>query len=209
MLRLTKHNAILAITALNFFALGAFAEQMNIAFVDMEVLFQHYYKTATADETIRKQTEIFKEYAVNLNKEKDTLEGDFNTLRDESQNIAISDELRDEKRNQAQTKFMLLQEKKKEIHEYQQNKRQDLRKQYEEQRNKLVKEIIEVINGFGQQENHDLILDSSGNTLNGLPVFIFYRPEWDITESILALINKGHEDEGTKPDEAGDDDEEE
>ena len=177
------------------------AQNLKIAFVDMEQIFQGYHKTIKADETIKKQTEIYKEYAVNLEKERDALQEEFNTLRDISQNIALSEEVREEKRNEAQTKFMLLQEKEKEMQEYQKDKRSSLRRQYEDQRNDLVKEIGEFINVVAEKEGYDFVIDSSGNTLNGIPVFIYYRSEWDITDMILSMINKGHEGETVEEEE--------
>ena len=171
------------------------AQNLKIAFVDMERIFQRYYKTVKADHTIRKQTEIFKEYAENLEKERTALQEEFNSIRDISQNIALSEEIREEKRAEAQTKFMLLQEKEKEIQEYQKDKRLSFRKQYEDQRNKLVKEISDFINVVAEKEGYDFVIDSSGNTLNGIPVFIYFHSNLDITDVIVTMINKGHEDE--------------
>ena len=186
---------LLGLTILWSLSGNLFSQDLKYAFIDMEHIFQNYYKTVKADETIKKQTDIFKEYAVNLEKERETIQEEFNSLRDISQNIALSEEVREEKRNEAQTKFMLLQEKDKEIQEYQKDKRLSLRKQYESQRNKLVKEIRDFIVVIAEKEEYDLVIDSSGNTLNGVPTFIYYRPEKEITDMILTMINKGHEDE--------------
>ena len=181
------------IMSLILFVTNGVAGDLKFAFIDMEEIFQGYYKTVTADNTIKQQTEIYKEYALNLEKEREAIQGEFNALRDISQNIALSEEIRDEKRNEAQTKFLLLQEKEKEMQEYQKGKRLDLRKQYEEQRNKIVKEIVEKVAVVAEEQNYDLIIDRSGNTLNGIPVIIYYKKELDITDSILEWVNKGHE----------------
>ncbi len=188
---------IIALALINMYAVNLFAQQpgLKIAYVDMEIIFQSYYKTITADEMIKKQTDIYKEYAINLEKERSTLETEFNALRDDSQNIAFSDEVRDQKRNEAQTKFMLLQEKKKDIQDYQQEKRANLRKQYEDQRAKIVKEISDFIKNIAEQEGYDIVIDSSGNTLNGIPVLVYYKTELDITDTVVKTINKGHESE--------------
>jgi Skp family chaperone for outer membrane proteins len=188
---------IIAFTLINVLAFNLYAQQagIKIAYVDMEIVFQSYYKTISADEMIKKQTEIYKEYAMNLEKEREILEKEFNVLRDDSQNIAFSDETRDDKRNQAQTKFMLLQEKKKDIQDYQQEKRLNLRKQYEDQRAKIVKELSDFIKNIAEQEGFDLVVDSSGNTLNGIPVFVYYKTDFDITDTVVKTINKGHENE--------------
>ena len=190
-----KTPSIRLLLALTLLPCDLFSQNLKIAFVDMEQIFQGYYKTVKADETIKKQTEIYKEYAINLEKEREALQEEFNSVRDISQNIALSEEVREEKRTEAQTKFMLLQEKEKEIQEYQKEKRTSLRKQYESQRDKLVKEIRNFINTVAEKEGYDLVMDSSGNTLNGVPAFIYHKTEMDITDIILTMVNKGHEDE--------------
>ena len=50
------------------------AEELHWASVDMESIFQGYYKTVKADEIIKKQTEIYREYAINLEKERGSLQ---------------------------------------------------------------------------------------------------------------------------------------
>ena len=171
------------------------AAALKIGSIDMEVVFQGYYKTIQTDETLRKQREIFEEYAINLEKEREQLEEQFNSLRDISQNIALSDDVREEKRNEAQTKFMLLQEKEKEIKEYKKDKQLGIRRQFEEERNKIVKEILDFVRVIAEQQEYDMIFDSSGSTLNGIPAFVYLNADYDFTEDILTQLNKGHEDE--------------
>ncbi len=180
-------------------SIDGYAGDLKIAYVDMEIVFQGYYKTIKADQEIKQQTEIYREYAMNQEKERDVLEQSFNKLRDASQNIALSEDVREQKRTEAQKKFMMLQEQSQVIQDYQKEKRQSLRKQYEEQRNKIVKEIIDVVSDFAEADNYDLIIDHSGNTLNGIPVFVYFRTENDITEKVLTMVNEGHEHELQTP----------
>lgn len=175
------------------------SEGLKIGFINMEATFQGYYKTIQASGNIKQQENIYREYVLNMEKEREKLGEEFNRLRDESLNIALSEEVRNQKKQEAQTKYLLLQEKENEMENYNKSKQSELRKQYDKQRDRLVKEISDVVQVYAQNEGYDMILDSSGNTFNGIPAFIYYKPEFEVTEAILALINKGHEQELVTP----------
>ncbi len=188
-------NKILSVLIFMLSVGSVFAQGINWVYIDMDRIFQGYYKTIKENRVIQKQSEIFTEYASNLDKERKVLEDAFNGLRDESQNIALNEEVREVKRNEAQTKFMLLQEKKKEMQEYNKEKQTDMRNRLEELTNKIVKEISDIVKVYSEQQAYDLVIDSSGITLNRLPTFIYLKPDNDITDTILGMINKGHEEE--------------
>ena len=61
---------------------------------------------------------------------------------------------------------------------------------------------------YAEENNYFAIMDSSGNTLNQIPVVVFSVARADVTEDIVALLNEGHEDELLEMDEAEGDEEE-
>ncbi len=187
-------SGILSTLIFLFAVANVCSQALNWVYIDMDTIFQGYYKTIKENRVIQKQGEIFSEFANNLDKERELLEDAFNRLRDESQNIALNEEVREGKRDEAQTKFMLLQEKKKQIQEYNKEKQMDMRNRLEELTNKIVKEISDIVRVYSEQQGYDLVIDSSGITLNRLPTFIYLKPENDITDIILSMINKGHEE---------------
>ena len=68
------------------------------------------------------------------------------------------------------------------------------RKQIEEQgqrmRKRIVDEIKETIGSYATSQGLDGILDSSGQSLNGVDLVLFADSRVDITESIIELLNK-------------------
>jgi Skp family chaperone for outer membrane proteins len=186
---------IFGIFVLSFLTFNLLAEDLKIAFVDMDKVFQGYYKTPAATEELNKHVNIVREYGINLSKERDALHDEYKVLRDESQNIAYNEEVKEQKQKEAKLKLMLLQEKENEIRRYSQDKEREIQEKQLKQRNKLAKEISDFIHEFANNENYDLVLDSSGLTMNGIPAFVYYKKEMDITDTILSLINKGHQGE--------------
>ncbi len=187
----TTFSAIIVSLAI---ALNGFCADQKVALVDMEKLFQNYYKTKISDADLKKQAEIFKDYSNKLNDSLLKLQDEFKEVRDASQNIALSEAERENKRISAQDKYRQLKEKENEVKQYNAEKQNQLKDKYEELRNSLLKEISETIRKYCQPQGITLVIDSSGKTLNNIPSVIYRVPELDITDVILKEINKAVED---------------
>ena len=54
----------------------------------------------------------------------------------------------------------------------------------------IVKEITDVVLEKVKASNLDLVLDKSGNSLNGVPVLMYSRDSVDFTNDVIAVLNK-------------------
>jgi Skp family chaperone for outer membrane proteins len=161
----------------------------SIAVVDMDRLFGEYNKTKVVDANLKKQVEIFKKYAEELNESLVKLQQEFKDLRDASQNIAVSDVERENKRLSAQDKARQIKEKEAELKSYSIEKQDQLRAKYAEMRTSLIKEIKAVIERKAIEKGYAAVFDTSGKTMNDISSVIFNKKEIDITEAILEEIN--------------------
>lgn len=171
------------------------AAAITPAYVNMEKIFQDYYETALADEYLRQQTDEYREYALSLAKEIQDTKKEFEKLLEESQNIVYTEELREENRMKAQLKLRDLEANKKQLRNYEKHRKDELSKQYEKKRGKIIEKISEQISAIAKRNSYDMVLDVSGKTLNGIPPFVYYDKSLMITDEVLAKLNEGHEDE--------------
>ena len=169
-----------------------FAEQ-RIAVIDMEKVFTEYYKTKIEDAKLKKQTDVFKQYLTTLSDSREKIQIEYVELRDASQNIALSDAERESKRVESLDKYRELQAKDTEIQQYNQQKRTFIIDEYERIRKGLTAEITTVILSKAKREGYNLVLDSSGNTMNNIPAIVYFEPAMDITDQIIKEINLGNE----------------
>ena len=58
-------------------------------------------------------------------------------------------------------------------------------------RKRLVEEIQEVVSTFSRQQGYAAVVDSSGDSLNGVPIFVYTDARDDVTQQIVELLNKG------------------
>jgi len=169
-----------------------FAEQ-KIAVINMEQVFSSYYKTKLEDAKLKKQTDVFKEYLTSLNASKEKLNVEFVELRDSSQNIAFSDVERENKRIAAQNKYRQMQAKDAEIQQYNQEKKDQLMKEWEATRQKLLSDITAVVKSKAVRENYTIVIDNSGQTLNNIPAVVYNNSSIEITDSVIKELNLGNE----------------
>jgi len=161
-----------------------------IAVVDMDKVFQDFYRTKLADAQLKRQAEAFKEYADQLEASRAKLEQEFKSLRDAAQNIALAEVERESRRLAAQDKYRQLQAKEAELGQYDEDKRQQLREQYEKQREIILAEIKRVVERHRLAGGHALVLDASGRTLNNIPAVIAHDPAIDLTKAVLEDLNR-------------------
>ena len=166
-------------------------DKTKIAVVDMEKIFKGYYKTQLNSAKLKKQAATYKEYADNLAESQLKLEEEFKSLRDASQNIALSETERESKRLAARDKYRQLQVKQTELQQYDQDKSAQLKEQYDKMRKSILIEIRKSIAKYAKEKGVIAVLDTSGKTMNDIPIIVYYQTDTDITDVILARLNKG------------------
>lgn len=178
------------------------AEGGKVGYVDMEKVFLGFYKTATSDAAFKKQKDVYNEHAAEMAEEIEALKRQRDELQERSLNIALADEVRAQARKDAEEKDSLYREKKNEIKDFVRNKDKELGKRYLDLRAELVKEISAFVKVYAKEKGFDLVLDTSGLTRNFIPVVVYFPEESDVTEDVLAELNRGHEEEVAKAKEA-------
>ena len=173
------------------------------AYIDLAEVFQGYYKTTRRQAALKKQENLYQERADELRNELKQLQEEQQKLDEESLNVALSDETRTEKRLQAQRAAEELRAKQQKLRQFYGEKKQALQKDYLKVREELIDEIMEFLDGYADKKKIELIFDVSGLTNNFLPVVVRYPEEKEITEDVLAALNKGHEEEIVEQGETG------
>jgi len=171
-----------------------YAAETKIAVLDMDQVFQNYYKTKIADSTLKQQAEIYKAWIKKLNESLTKLEEEFKVVRDASQNIALSASERETKRFEAQKKYREIREKQVELEQYTSEKTQQYKQLETQKRDDILAEIAKEVKRRATLEGYTLVLDKSGKTLNGIPSIIYSSPTADITDPVITELNRGNPD---------------
>ncbi len=187
---LKKVLATLALSAA--LALGAQAQQDGrFAFVDMDKVFTEFYKTKLADAQLKDQAEEYKADRKKMVDAFQKLQSDFDALREESNNTALNEDTRNEKRGAAEEKLVEIREQESKIRRYDESRQKQLDEQSRRMRTRLVDEIKQAIQAYAQSAGFFAVLDSSGNSLNGVGLVVYSDSKADITPAIIDALNKG------------------
>lgn len=162
----------------------------RIVTVDLNRVFNEYYKTPVASAKLKEQAEGF-------NKEHDEMQADLrkaidelNKLRDDSEKAEYSAEVKEQKKKAVQEKLGEADKKRRDLEEYRRSHQKILEDATQRMRQGILKEINEIVTKESRDAGYQLVLDKSGNTLNGVPTLIYSQDSLDITDDIIKILNK-------------------
>jgi outer membrane protein len=169
---------------------GAQTPSGRIVTIDLNKIFNDYYKTPIASAKLKETVESFnKEQEEMVNNYKKAID-ELNKLRDDQDKPEYSTEVRDQKRKAVADKLADTQKLQRDIEEYRTSHRKILEDQTQRMRQTVLKEIEDIINKEARDAGYQLVLDKSGNTLNGVSLVVFSQDSLEITDDIIKILNR-------------------
>ena len=118
------------------------------------------------------------------------IDREFNTLREDSQNTALSEEVRAAKRTLAEEKLMAKREQESKIRRFMELRQKQLDDQGRRMRRSIVDELRGFVKEYARERGIEVVLDSSGNSLNGVEIVLFADSRVDATADIIQAANR-------------------
>ena len=175
--------------------LSVSAAEQSVIFVNLDRAFNEFYKTKLADAQLKQQADEFNAERKKLVTDYEKIQKDFNAIRDEAQNTALSDDVRTEKRNVAEEKLVELRDYESRIRRFDDSHRKQLDDQSRRMRKRIVDEIQQIVKDFAKTHGYQAVIDSSGQSLNGVEMILYTDSKINITDTVLDLLNKGKQKE--------------
>jgi outer membrane protein len=175
--------------------LPVFAAEQSVVFINLDRAFNEFYKTKLADTQLKQQADEFNDERKSLVADYEKLQKEFGLIRDEAQNTALSDDVRTEKRNLAEEKLVEVRDYESRIRRFDDSRRKQLDDQSRRMRKRIVEEIQQIVKDYAQTQGYQAVIDSSGQSLNGVEIILYTDPKIDITDTVLGLLNKGKREE--------------
>jgi len=173
------------------FPIAALAQgTMKIGTVDMQRAFKEYNKTKEAEVKINDaKNSAKKEYDDRAESYKKALD-EINNLNKQLESPALSADKKTQTAKERDDKIANIKNMEREISDFRQTRERQLQEQLMRVREGIVKEITDVVMEKVKANHFDLVLDKSGQSINGVP-FLLYAPEnVDFTNDIIAVLNK-------------------
>ena len=161
-----------------------------IGLVDMNQIFKSLEKTKRAETNINKAKDAAKkEYDDRTANYKKAVD-EINTLNQQIEGRGLSRGVKTQKAKKRDEKVANIKNMEHEMNEFRQRREGELQEQVFRMREGIVKEITDAITTSTASGRPALILDKSGNSLNGVPLVLFNAGIPDFSDGIVAALNK-------------------
>ena len=168
----------------------SFAQGLKIGTIDMNRAFKEYNKTKDAEAKINEaKNAAKKEYDDRADSYKKALD-EINKLNQQLDAPALSADAKTAKAKERDEKISSIKTMEREINEFRQTRERQLQEQALRMREGIVKEISDVVMDKVKTNNFDVVFDKSGMSLNGVPIIMFSRENFDFTSDVVAVLNK-------------------
>ncbi len=165
----------------------------RIVFIDLERVFNGFYKTQLAKSKVevqQKDIEVEKQVMVD---EMTAIDEEVDMLKKEARDVTLTEEIRDSKRILYEEALLKLREKQKEIEEFIGRRQQQLQLQVTRMSQKVMDEIRQTVVEYAKASGLMAVIDSSSRRA-AIGVFIYTHPDVDITEDVLNVLNSKRPD---------------
>ena len=182
--------------ALGLWASGALADGM--AFVNMETVFESYYKTFKANAAFDLKKRDFQERLAILREELEQMVAEARKLEGDVNNELLNEEARADSRRKLMLRSERIRAKQTEYDKFRRGGVSGLNRERMKAEEEIINQLSEFVRNLAVSEGYDLVFDSNGKSLNRMPVVLHYPKNLDITDHVITEINRGHEEEVQK-----------
>ena len=187
-LRLTPILAAAAVFCCG--ATAAQAQALKVGVVDMNKVFSGYYKTKDAENKINDAREVAKKELDDRMESHKQLLDEINQLNKDVDNKALSESARSDRQKKREDKINQVRSLEQEINEFKGSREKQLQEQAVRMRNTIVEEIMGVVNARVKSDNYDLVLDKSGQSLNGVQIVLHANDKMEFSDDVITALNK-------------------
>ncbi|MFP4212488.1 MAG: OmpH family outer membrane protein [Desulfohalobiaceae bacterium] len=148
------------------------AQELKVGVVDLQYVLE---ESEPGQEAIQKLEQNFQGLQQRLDERKSELD----SMREEmqKQSLVLSQEAQSDKESEFREKVQKFQE----LYQEYQNRMQAKEK---ELREPIIKELVEIIQDYGEKNGYDMIMDKQNSGL------VYNKQEMDITEPVLELLDQ-------------------
>ena len=176
------------------FALCSFAhvgaQDIKVATVDMKRLLKDYYRTEEAQQELNEKQALLTKANNEKQKQIQELEAEINTLRKQFEDPSLNEAKKKEIYEQLQLKQQEGIAMSRSLKEYLDRKRRQVQEEMQRQMRGILEEISKLLEEKAKAEDYDFVYDKSGNSTTQVPVLLYSKDTYDITEGLLKELNK-------------------
>lgn len=164
----------------------------KIFVIDMAKLYESHYKTEDHITKLRADEQKAQVELERLNKEGNALVEQYKELVEKANNNPLaSADAKAKAEQDAQAKLEEIEKKKQEIQVFRANVERQLQQRMGAFREQILEEISKTATEIAKRKGATILIDKAGPTGIGISNFVYLDSGYDITDEVLAEVNKG------------------
>jgi outer membrane protein len=184
-------QSMLTVAALSLSALAAQAQTApKILVVDLAKIFDTHYKTVEQQAKLQADEAKAQDQLAEITKEGNALVAEYKDLDDQTKNPTASADAKAKAQADMQKKADEINEKRQEQQTFVQTTQRTLQQRFQTFKTLMIEEISKTAVEIAKSHGATFLLDKSGPTLVGVSNVLYYESDLDITDEVIAAINK-------------------
>ncbi|MFA6930666.1 MAG: OmpH family outer membrane protein [Lentisphaeria bacterium] len=167
----------------------------KVAYLNMEKVFENYYKTIQENYQFELQKMNYEERHSVMRTEYQNSLKEAQRAESDMKNELLSQEARDDSRRKLGVLMERLQVKRDELMKFRQEGMQGLQSTRATVEEGLIKDLTDQVKLYAGEKSFTHVYEVSGRSLNRVPMLMVYPVDQEITDDIVTYINRGHESE--------------
>src|SRR5438552_2443935 len=163
--------------------------QGKIAVIDLQKVFDGYYKTKAADALIKDHASDLEKQKKGLLEQYQKATDDYKKALDDANNQAVSADEREKRKKSAETNLLEVKRMEDQITQFDRSARTTLDEQLRRMRENILEEIRTVVNAKAKSGSFSMVIDTAAASFNNTPIVLYHNGENDLTTNVLSQLN--------------------
>ncbi len=185
----TRARAFLVLTAAFLLVAPSQAETNKIGVIDMQRVWDKYWKTKQAQAQVDEQTADFEKRKKTMMDDYEKANRDYKKLIDSSLDQAVSVEERDKRKNAAEKKLLEIKEIQQDATLFQRTTDEQLKMQARRMTENILRDIRDLVEAKAKAGGYTLVIDVAAKSAVGTPIVLYTNGQNDMTQDVLNQLN--------------------
>ena len=200
----TRAGTCLALAFAFFLVAPSQAETNKIGIIDMQRVWDKYWKTKQAQAQVDDQTADFEKRKKGLLDDYQKANRDHKKLIESAQDQAVSSDERERRKSAADKKLLEIKEIEQDANLFQRTTDEQLKMQARRMTENILRDIRDLVDAKAKAGGYTLVIDIAAKSAVGTPIVLYTNGQNDMTQEVLSQLNSTAPVGLVKPDETKD-----
>jgi outer membrane protein len=185
----TLAGIFLALTIAFSLSASSRAETNKIGIIDMQRVWDKYWKTKQAQAQVDDQTAEFEKRKKGMLEDYQKANREYTKLMESAKDQAVSGDERDKRKSAAEKKLLEIKEIEQDANLFQRTTEEQLKMQARRMTENILRDIRDLVDAKAKAGGYTLVIDVAAKSAVGTPIVLYTNGQNDMTQEVLSQLN--------------------